>query len=289
MSRVAIVTDSLACLTKELAEQYQIIVVPLSFIVSGKVYRDWVDITPTRAYELFLKEPDTFETSAPSPTDFLEAFRKARDISADILCLTVSEKLSATLKTARVAAEQITAEIPGTHIELMDSRTSTAATGLIALAAARASIEGKNFDEVLKTAEEIRDKVNIVAFLDTIKHVFRSGRIPKVASQIGSLLKVKPILSINQRSAGLVHFYGIERSHQNGIRRIIKIMKDEVDSHPVRVAVMHTNAPEEAVKLRDIIRAEFNCREIWLTEFSPLMGYAIGTGAVGMAYYEETQ
>ncbi len=288
MPKVAIVTDSLACLTRELAEQYNITIVPLSFLLQGKVYRDWVDITPTQAYELFLKDPDSFESSAPTPVDFLEAFRKVRTQSPDILCITISGKLSNTINVARVAAEQVVAEIPETKIELLDSRTTTAATGLIVLAAARAAATGKDLPEVTKVAATVRDKVNFVALVDTIKHVYRSGRIPKVASQIGSLLRVKPILAINNESAGLVRFIGIERSHQNGIRRIVKIMKDAVGKEPVRVAVMHAYALDEAQKLKDIILAEFNCLEIWVTEFSPLMGYAVGTGAVGMAFYKES-
>jgi fatty acid-binding protein DegV len=109
-----------------------------------------------------------------------------------------------------------------------------------------------------------------------------------VASQIGALLHVKPVLSIKPESAGLVHFVGIERSHPNGIRRIIKVMKDAVGKDPVRVAVMHAYAPDEAQKLRDIIASGFNCAELWITEFSPLMGYAVGTGTVGMAFYRES-
>jgi DegV family protein with EDD domain len=286
--KVAIITDSLACLTTELAEQYHITVVPLSFFLKGKGYRDWVDISPTQAYEVFLQAPDSFETSAPAPTEFLNAFHKARNIAANILCIHVSVKLSTTINVAKVVAEQITAEMPGTNIELIDSNTATSATGLIALAAARAAAAGKDFPEVIKVAEEIRDKVNLLVLLETIKHVYRSGRIPKIASQIGSLLKVKPILSVNQQSDGLVRFIGIERSHQNGIARIIKMMKDDVSTDPIRVSVIHAYAPDEAQKLKEAIQAEFNCREIWVTEFSPLMGYAIGTGAVGMAFYKES-
>jgi DegV family protein with EDD domain len=271
-----------------LIKQYDITIVPLSFLLQGKVYRDWVDISPTQAYELFLQSPDSFESSAPSPVDFLEAFRTVRSRAANILCVTISEKLSTTINVARVAAEQVTAEIPGTVIDLLDSKTTTAATGLIVLAAARAAATDKEMTEVVKTAEEVRDKVNFVALLDTIKHVYRSGRIPKVASQIGALLHVKPVLSITRESEGLVHFVGIERSHSNGIRRIIKVMKDTVGQNPVHVAVMHAYAPGEAQKLKDLIASEFNCAELWIAEFSPLMGYAVGTGAVGMAFYRES-
>ena len=288
MPKVAIVTDSLACLTKELAEQYNVTIVPLSFLLQGKVYRDWVDISPTQAYELFLQAPDSFESSAPSPTDFLEAFRNARNRAANILCVTISEKLSTTINVARVAAEQVTTEIPGTFIKLLDSKTTTAATGHIVLAAGRAAATEKEMAEVVKAAEEVRDKVNFVALLDTIKHVYRSGRIPKIASQLGSLLHVKPVLSINPESDGMVRFIGIERSHQNGMRRIIKYMKDAIGKSPVHVAVMHAYASDEAQKLKDVILSEFNCSEIWVTEFSPLMGYAVGTGTVGMAFYKDS-
>jgi len=67
MSNIAIIVDSIACLTREMVEQYGITVLPLNFYFGGKIYRDWVDITPSEAYELFLKDPDSFKTSSVSP------------------------------------------------------------------------------------------------------------------------------------------------------------------------------------------------------------------------------
>jgi len=283
-NKVAIVTDSLACLTRELVEEYEIGVVPLNIHFEGKVYKDWVDITPSQSYELFLKNPDSWGSSAPSPEDFLKAFREVSQQTKNILCVTISAKLSATYDAAQIAKEQAEAELPGTAIEVLDSQTTTAAEGFVALAAARAAVEGQNLAEVIKAAEEMRDRVRFFAFLDTVRHVYRSGRIPKIASQAGSILHIKPILTT---SSGLVRFAGVARSKKSGVERLLKIMRDKVGLRPVHVAVMHAYALDEGERLKERISSEFNCAELWLTEFSPVMGYACGTGTLGIAFYPE--
>ncbi|GAI69634.1 unnamed protein product [marine sediment metagenome] len=283
-NKVAIVTDSLACLTRELVEEYEIGVVPLNIHFEGKVYKDWVDITPSQSYELFLKNPDSWGSSAPSPEDFLKAYREASKQAKNILCITISAKLSATYDIAQVAKERAEAELPGTAIEVLDSQTTTAAEGFVALAAARAAAEMENLAEVIKAAEEMRDKVRFFAFLDTIRHVYRSGRIPKIASQVGSILHIKPILTV---SSGLVHFAGVARSKKSGVERLLKIMRNKVGLRPVHVAVMHAYALDEGERLKERISSEFNCAELFITEFSPVMGYACGTGTLGIAFYLE--
>jgi len=282
MPKVAIVVDSIACLTREMVEQFGVTVMPLSFYCGGKVYRDWVDITPTEAYELFLKDPESFKSSAVSPGQFLKAYCEVSKQTESIFCVTVSSKISACYTAALEAKEQIEAELPQTSIEVLDSRTVAAAEGFVALAAARAATEGKGLADVVKAAEEIRDKVSFFIFLDTIRHAYRSGRIPKIASQVGSILNVKPILTI---ASGVLHFAGVARSKKSGVERLLRIMRDRVGLRPVHVAVMHTYALEEAEGLKERIAAEFNCAELWLTDFSPLMGYATGTGTLSIAFY----
>jgi len=100
------VTDSIACLTREIVAQYGIRIVPLNFYSGGKVYKDWVDITPAEAYELFLKDPESFKTSAASPEDCLKAYREASKQTKNILCVTISAKLSAVYGVAQGAKER---------------------------------------------------------------------------------------------------------------------------------------------------------------------------------------
>jgi len=282
--KVAIVTDSIACLTRELVEQYKIGIVPISIYFRDKVYRDWVDITPTEAYELFLQDPEKFTTSPASPGHYLEVYREASNQAKNIFCTTLSSKLSTGYEMACVAREQAKTELPQTTIEVLDSQTVTAAEGFIALAAARAAAEGKSLAAVTKVAKEMRDKATFLILLDTIRYVYRTGRIPKVAARVGSLLNIKPIIT---SSSGLVRFAGAVRNEKRGIDRVLQMMRDKVGQNPVHVAVMHAYAPDEAKKLMERVSSEFNCAELWLTEFSPVMGYACGTGTLGFAFYSE--
>jgi DegV family protein with EDD domain len=282
--KVAIVTDSVACLTKELVEQYGIRIVPINFYFGDKVYKDWVDITPDEAYELFLKDPESFKTSGSNPGDWYKACREASTETKSILCVTISAKLSGVYNGALEAKKRVQAESPQTCIEVLDSQTATAAQGFVALAAARAAEEGKSLAEVVKAAEEMRDRVTFLVLLDTIRHVYRTGRIPKIAAVAGSMLNIRPLLT---SSSGLVRFAGAVRSRERGIEKMLKMMRDKVGQSPVHVAVMHAYALAETQRLKERVASEFNCAELWITGFSPVMGYACGTGTLGLAFYKE--
>jgi len=287
MPKVAIVTDSLACLTRELVEQYKIAIAPLPIRFGDKLYRDWVDITPSQAYELFLKDPTSFQAAGASPGSFIEALRQASKRAKNILCITVSTGLSGANEAAQKAKEHFKTELPHFSIEVMDSKTATAAEGFIALAAAKAAAEGRSLAEVVKAAREVKEKVTWLVYLDTIRHVYRTGRIPKIAARAGSILNIKPILTMSPTTSGLIRFTGAVLTKGQGIERMLKIVRNKVGQSPVHVAVMHAYAPADAERIKGRVASEFNCAELWLTEFSPLMGYATGTGTLGLAFYAE--
>ena len=169
--KVVILTDSIACIPKELIKQYGIGIIPLNFYANGRIYRDGVDVTPSEAYQIFLQDPQAFKTSASSPGDFLQAYRDLNNQGKDILCILLSSKVSAHYAIGCSTGEQVETESSGISVVVMDSQTAAAAEGLITLAAARAAAEGKNLDQVIKTAEKVRDKVTIIAYMDTIRYV----------------------------------------------------------------------------------------------------------------------
>jgi len=282
--KVAVITDSIACLTRELVEQYGIRIAPINLYFDNQTYRDWVDITPDEAYELFLKDPDAFKTSGSNPTEWMAACRAASRETDSIVCITLSSKLSVVYDSVLDVKKRLKKEIPGLSIEAVDSQTVTAAEGFVALAAARAAEAGKSLAEVVKAAEDVKRKVALVAFMNTIRHVYRTGRMPKLAALAGSVLNIRPVLTV---TGGLVRFMGVVRSHERGIKRILKKMREKVGQKPVHVAVMHAFAQEEGEKLKERVAAEFDCAELWLTSFSPVMGYATGTGTLGLAFYED--
>ena len=284
MQEVAIVTDSIACLPKELVERYGIRVVSIRLLIQGKVYRDLVDITPTQAYEFLDQDPDRFNTSPASPGHFLEVYREASSQAKQILCITLSSKLSTGYEMARIARDEARSELGDTEIHVMDSETVTAAEGFIALAAAREAAAGKDFEAVIRAAEEVRSKVFFIGLLETMKHVYRTGRIPKMAANIGSMLRIRPMLTC---SSGAIHLMGIVRNREHGVKRILETMKRKMGDGPVHVAVMHASAPDDAEALMERVADEFNCTELWTSEFSPVMGYATGTGTLAVAFYRD--
>lgn len=284
MSKVAVITDSVACLTKEQIEQYKIRILPITFAFEGKVYRDWIDVSPSQAYAFLGKAPHLFQSAPPTPGDYLEAYRDTSKGADSILCVTLSSKLSTMYNNAQMAAEMAKREIPQLLIEVLDSENCTAAEGFIALAAARAAADGKTFEEVIGIAKKVKEGVKFVCLLETIRHAYRTGRIPKIASQIGSRLPVKPILTT---SKGLVHFAAVARTRGSGIEKMLEMMRDHVgSSEPVHVAVMHADCLEEAEKLKQRIATDFNCAELFITDFSPILGYATGKGTLAIAYYK---
>jgi DegV family protein with EDD domain len=284
LQKVAVVTDSIACLTSDLVEQYHVGIIPVNFYAKGRIYKDGVDITPSEAYDLFLSDARAFKTSAASPADCLEVYLKAGQCSDSILCITLSAKLSVIYDVALNAAEQVGIELPEIAIEVLDSQTAAAAEGFVTLAAARTAEEGKDLAGVLKAAREMRDKVDLIAYIDTIRHVYRSGRIPKIAAVAGSMLNIKPMFTF---SSGAPRFVGAVRNRERGLERLLEKMKEAAGDKPVHVAVMHVYAEEQAKILTERVSSEFNCAELWVTEFSPLMGYTCGAGTLGLAFYPE--
>jgi len=282
-SGVGIVTDSVACLPREFVEEYGIQILPINIFIGDKVYRDVVDISPAEVYELFLKDPAHFSTSAPSPAVCFEVFRVMSQKTPNILCVNLSSKISATYDSARLASGQAMRELTGVKISVLDSRTATASLAFIALAGARAVAAGKDLAGALAAAHEVMDKVNVFVLLDTVRYVYRSGRVPRMAAQAGSILNIRPIFSIK----GKVNLVGVAANREQGIERILAKMKEKVGMAKVHAAVMHAYAPQMVEELKQRVAKEFNCVELWVTEFSPVMGYATGTGTLGVAFYAD--
>jgi DegV family protein with EDD domain len=282
--KVAVIADSIGCIPRDLIETCGIEIVAPNIYWNGSVFRDWLDITPAQAYELLQKDPQVFSTAAPSPGDLAETYRRVSRTAESLLFVTVSSKVS-TLHNAAVAARGLVKdELPDTRIEVLDSRTCTGAEGFVVMAAAHTASEGKGLAEVIDAAKSVRDRVDLLFVLDTVRHAYRTGRIPRLASRVGSMLDVKPVMGWWD---GEARFKSMTRSREKGTDQIVGLMRSRVGGKRVHVAVHHTDAAQEGEKLKERVRQEFDCVELWLTEFSPIMGYSAGRGALGLAFYAE--
>jgi len=285
MKKVAIVTDTTACIPQEQVERYNIEVVPMTIIFGDKVYRDGIDINPTEFYTLLRQAKKLPTTSHPSPDHFLDAYRSASRRAPNILCITISSHFSATFNSAWLAMEMAKTTLPNTAIEVLECGTAAAGQGLVVLAAAKAADSGRNFDEIMKTARNIMDRVNLFATLDTLHYLAKGGRVPQAAALVNSLLKIKPIFSLNHCDA---HTVALPRTVPGAAKRMLKLMEQKaVKKQPFHAVVMHADALDKAVALRNRISSQFDCAELFITEFTPVMGVHTGPGLVGIAFYSE--
>ena len=285
MSRVGIVTDSSACLPGELVEEYGIKIVPMSLVFEDRVYRDEVDITPSEVYRLLEQEEKIPHTSSPSPGSYLEAFREMSQMAESILCLTLPIELTMAFQSATQAKEMAKEELPYTTIEVIDCRSAAGAHGLITLAAARAAAAGQSLDEVIKVTKDMMQRVHMIGVMDTLDYLARGGRIPKVAAWAGNVLKVKPILTLSQGKPAPITAV---RTRSRGLERLLEIMRRRTGSNsPVHVIVVHANVLKEAENLKQRVSQEFDCAEIYVKDFTPVMGVHTGPGLLGIAFYAD--
>jgi DegV family protein with EDD domain len=284
-NKVAIVTDTTACIPKDQVEKYGIEVVPIEFIFGDKVYRDGIDMSPAEFYTRLREAEKLPTTSGSSPSPFLTAYRTASQKAAGILCITLAANLSGMFNSAQLARKMAQNALPDVEIEVLDCQTAAAAQGLIVLAAAKAAAQGKNLTEVIEIARDVMQRVNLFASLDTLYYLVKGGRVPKAAALASSLLKIKPVFTINNGDAKPVTN---PRTTQGAIKRLIKLMEEKVvREKPLHVAVMHANVPNEAETLGKLISTRFDCAELFFTEFTPVMGVHTGPGLIGVAFYNE--
>jgi DegV family protein with EDD domain len=285
MSRVGIVTDSTNCIPPELLKRYDIRVVPVGMIINNKVYRDLVDITLAEFKEMSKTLTEQPKTSAANPGDFVNLFKELSQSTNDILCILVSKALTATHESAYQAKRIVRQENPDLNIEIVDSRTSVGALGFIVIEAARAAYEGKSLAEVLDVAEEMVQRVIYLASLETLTYLINIGRAPKITS-IGERLNVKPIIGFVD-DTGQVEVVARVRNRQKSLNTLVDLVDKYVDtSQPLHMMVHYSNGIEQGEELRDMLTDRYNCVEIHLSEYSPVMVGAAGP-LVGLSVYSD--
>lgn len=281
MSRIAIVTDSTACIPEALVTQYDIKVAPQILLWKGETLLDGVDITPDEFYTR-LRTTDVMPTTSQATVRaFHEIFTPLVAEGAQILSIVLSAKLSGTL----LSAEQAKAEFPGATIELVDSETTAMALGFQVLAAARAAADGKSFQQVVALAREAKQHTGVMFVVDTLEFLHRGGRIGGAARLFGTALNMKPLLEIRD---GRVDTVEKIRTKAKAFARLLDLIEQRIgDRKPVRLAALHAQAEEDARYL--LAEAGRRCSpvETLMTPVSPVVGNHAGPGTVGLIFCTE--
>jgi DegV family protein with EDD domain len=193
---------------------------------------------------------------------------------------------SKTFEAARVAKEQATEVVPKTTIEVLDSRAVAGALGLIVLEAAKAADRGADLTQVGNVARTMMGKVCLLAMVDTLYYLARTGRIARAAAWAGSLLDMKPVLE-HIPAIGETMPVARPRTRKKAVELMLKLMVERVGNRKIRVIVHHADELEDGEKLKAEIGKRFNCAELYLTEFTPAMGIHSGPGTLGISFYAD--
>jgi DegV family protein with EDD domain len=284
--KVAVITDSTCCLPPELVKKYDISLVPIYIVYKGKSYRDGVDISPSEVYKIMRRRKEIPTTSTASVGDFIDAYREVSRKAESVLCITLTGVQSKTFEAARVAKEQATEVVPKTTIEVLDSRAVAGALGFIVLEAAKAADRGADLTQVGNVARTMMGKVCLLAMVDTLYYLARTGRIARAAAWAGSLLDMKPVLE-HIPAIGETMPVARPRTRKKAVELMLKLMAERVGNRKIRVIVHHADELGEGEKLKAEIGKRFNCAELYLTEFTPAMGIHAGPGVLGISFYAD--
>ncbi len=281
---VAVVTDSAAALPADLAAGAGIHVAHMEITISGIPYTHGPDSPNQNFYSTLRESRHVPKTSAPTPEQWLETFRLAAAIGESIFCVTVAANLSASFDTANTAAAVAKESLPGVDIAVFDSKAAAGSQALIALEAARVAARSNELTAVQSAAAAVGERVRLVAYLDTLEYVWRSGRVPRIAVWASQVMNIKPVMEYSATRIGAI---ARPRTRAAAFDRLLREARSDLAAQRAHVAVMHADAPAEAQRLVEGVRSEFNCSELFLTEFPLFMGAHTGPGLVGLAYWAE--
>lgn len=254
MGKVIILTDSAADIPREMISALDIEMVPFKVTVDGETFLDQVTLDTKQYYEKLRQAQTIPTTSQPSPHDFAAAYQRCIDRGAtEILAILVSSALSGTYQSSLIAKEILKDQ--QVHIESMDSCNATFCLGQMVVNAARAAQEGKTIEQCKEIALQTRANQTFYFYLDTLEYLQKGGRIGKAASMIGSLLNIKPLLSLD--SAGTVISIDKVRGRKKVARRIFELVEQQVaPGSPVQLTILHGESTQEA--------------EVWLRKYEEL-------------------
>jgi fatty acid kinase fatty acid binding subunit len=279
MSPVAVVTDSTSYLPPELIERHGIKVVPLYVVFGGDRIVPEVEITD---YPAFFDELRTAEklptTSQPSVGDFTATFEPLLAAGQEIVSVHISGGLSGTPEAARQAKEALTRDGKGGEgIEVVDSTTAAGGIGFMVLAAARAARDGAGAKEVAEHVAEARRELRLWFGLDTLEFLKRGGRIGAASAWIGSTLKVKPILTVENEMTPIERV----RTSSRMFERLVDYARSCADSGIDAWSAQHINAPDQCAELVERCSEIYGKEPTIVSEIGPVLAAHTGPGLLG--------
>jgi DegV family protein with EDD domain len=268
---VRIVTDSSSDIPREVVDDLQITVVPLSISFGAQSYRDGLDLSADDFYARLASTKELPKTSQPPPALFQHAYEHLVT-QGEVVSIHLSAKFSGTVEAAR----QVAAQLAPDKISVVDTHSASMGVGFCAIAAARAAKAGASREECAAIAEQVAGRLHIAVAFESLEYVRRGGRIGRAAAFVGGLLKVQPILTIRDGEA-----FPVTRV-RNRAKALDEISLWRNLTNITDIGVFHTTTPDEASALAARARSEVPTATVYEGRFGPVLGVHGGPGMIGV-------
>jgi DegV family protein with EDD domain len=277
---IKFVTDSTAYLPEAMVRTHDIRVVPLYVHFGDKAFKEGVDMKNGEFFDRLKEAPELPTTSQPSAGEFHEVYKDLASAGHEIVTITISSKLSGTWNSATAAKEML----PHAGISVIDSLSTSVGLQLMLEAAIGAASEGATRGEIEDQIEQIRAKMKVLFVVDTLEYLAKGGRIGNAKAFLGTLLKVKPILVLQD---GAIEPCEQVRSKRKALLRMLDLVEDHLGSQGPQAKVAITNAlvPQEAEALAHELADRLSCSEPSIADIGPVVGTHTGPGVIGVGAY----
>lgn len=278
---VKIVTDSTSYIPKDLIAEYDISIASLNVILNGKSYKE-VDLNNKYFYEEMNTSNEIPTSSQPSIEELFKIFKEKVSNGYDVVGIFLSSKMSGTYSSAHLVREMVLEEYPNAKIELIDSTSNCMQMGYQVLCAARSAKLGESISQVVKTVMKIRENSRFLFVPDTLKYLKKGGRIGGASALLGTMLQIKPILTVKN---GETTVFNKVRTKKKAINVIAdEVLKDIKEKGLGEVIVHHINCENEGLELAKILQKELKIT-VTIQYIGPIIGLHVGPGSIGVAYY----
>ena len=277
---IKILVDSSSELTKKEAEEKGFLFVPISVNIGGREYRDGVDLTKDKFYDLLVNSGEFPQTSQPSPQAFLELFEQAKKNGDEVVAILLSSALSGTYQSAVLAKQMVDYE----GIYLIDSLTATGVIQILADYAQGLIEKGKSAAEVVERTDAFKTRVHAIAMVDTLEFLQKGGRISKTAAMIGELARLKPLITLTEEGGVGVIGKAI------GKNKAVSFMLKWLEEHPVDDAwpkySIYTSGTENCGQFEEKLK-NHGIETMGRLQIGAAIGTHIGPNAFGIIYVEK--
>ena len=285
MSEFVLMTDSSADLSQEMVQELGVTVLPLSFTIQGKTYRNYPD---NREMDLplfydMLRAGELATTSAVNVAEYTQAVEPILQEGKDVLILAFSSGLSSTYQASVLAAGELREKYPDRKIYTVDTLCASLGQGLLVYLAAQEQRKGKSIEEVRDWAEETKLHLCHQFTVDDLHFLKRGGRISATTAVVGSMLQIKPVLHVDNE--GRLINIGKARGRQASLKALVdKMEKTVTEEGKKTVFISHGDCRKDAVAVADMVRERFGTQDIRINYVGPVIGAHSGPGTLALFY-----